>query len=37
MNAEKAEALTINLANPSLQQVETTVSEGDDLPQIVGQ
>lgn len=37
MDAEKAEALTINLANPNLQQMETVPAQDDALPQIVGQ
>ncbi|MCF4098809.1 MotE family protein [Maritalea mediterranea] len=38
MNAEKAEALTINLANPNLQNNENADEQTQDgLPQIVGQ
>lgn len=37
MDAEKAEALTINLANPNLQHMETVATQDDALPQIVGQ
>ncbi|AVX04082.1 MotE family protein [Maritalea myrionectae] len=37
MDGEKAEALTINLANPNLQQMETVPNQDGGLPQIVGQ
>lgn len=37
MDSEKAEALTINLANPNLQKMETAPNPDNELPQIVGQ
>ena len=37
MDSEKAEALTINLANPNLQKTETSENRDGELPQIVGQ
>jgi len=39
MDAEKAEALTINLANPNLTELNQTANgqDNDELPQIIGQ